>query len=114
MGSKSPPPQQTTGTTTQQTLSSPSIEAALSLFTPQLMGMLSGNIQTDTFAPRVAAQNQLQQAAIVSGLRGQGFDFDPATGAVTGYNSVRVPVLHLVVAGLVLHKANLEHKVLED
>ena len=84
MGSKSPPPQQTTGTTTQQTLSSPSIEAALSLFTPQLMGMLSGNIQTDTFAPRVAAQNQLQQAAIVSGLRGQGFDFDPATGAVTG------------------------------
>ena len=84
MGSKSPPPQQTTGTTTQQTLSSPSIEAALSLFTPQLMGMLSGNIQTDTFAPQVAAQNQLQQAAIVSGLRGQGFDFDPATGAVTG------------------------------
>jgi hypothetical protein len=84
MGSKSPPPQQTTGTQTTQQLSSPSIEAALSLFTPQLMGMLSGNIQTDTFAPRVAAQNQLQQAAIVSGLRGQGFDFDPATGAVTG------------------------------
>ena len=84
MGSKSPPPQQTSGTQTTQQLSSPSIEAALSLFTPQLMGMLSGNIQTDTFAPKVAAQNQLQQAAIVSGLRGQGFDFDPATGAVTG------------------------------
>ena len=84
MGSKSPPPQKTTGTQTTQQLSSPSIEAALSLFTPQLMGMLSGNIQTDTFAPKVAAQNQLQQAAIVSGLRGQGFDFDPATGAVTG------------------------------
>ena len=84
MGSKSPPPQQTSGTQTTQQLSSPSIEAALSLFTPQLMGMLSGNIQTDTFAPKVAAQNQLQQAAIVSGLRGQGFNFDPATGAVTG------------------------------
>jgi len=84
MGSKSPPPQQTSGTQTTQQLSSPSIEAALSLFTPQLMGMLSGNIQTDTFAPRVAAQNQLQQAAIVSGLRGQGFDYNPATGAVTG------------------------------
>ena len=84
MGSKKSQPQQTTGTQTTQQLSSPSIEAALSLFTPQLMGMLSGNIQTDTFAPKVAAQNQLQQAAIVSGLRGQGFDFDPATGAVTG------------------------------
>ena len=84
MGSKSPPPQQTSGTQTTQQLSSPSIEAALSLYTPQLMGMLSGNIQTDTFAPRVAAQNQLQQAAIVSGLRGQGFDYNPATGAVTG------------------------------
>ena len=83
MGSKSPPPQQTTGTQTTQQLSSPSIEAALSLFTPQLMGMLSGNIQTDTFAPKVAAQNQLQQA-IVSGLKGQGFDYNPATGAVTG------------------------------
>jgi len=84
MGSKSPPPQKTTGTQTTQQLSSPSIEAALSLYTPQLMGMLSGNIQTDTFAPQVAAQNQLQQAAIVSGLRGQGFDYNPATGAVTG------------------------------
>ena len=84
MGSKSPPPQKTTGTQTTQQLSSPSIEAALSLYTPQLMGMLSGNIQTDTFAPRIAAQNQLQQAAIVSGLKGQGFNFDPATGAVTG------------------------------
>ena len=84
MGSKSPPPQKTTGTQTTQQLSSPSIEAALSLYTPQLMGMLSGNIQTDTFAPQVAAQNQLQQAAIVSGLKGQGFNFDPATGAVTG------------------------------
>ena len=84
MGSKSPPPQQTSGTQTTQQLSSPSIEAALSLFTPQRMGMLSGNIETDTFAPTVAAQNHLQQAAIVSGLKGQGFDFDPATGAVTG------------------------------
>ena len=84
MGSKKSQPQQTTGTQTTQQLSSPSIEAGLSLYMPQLMGMLSGNIQTDTFAPQVAAQNQLQQAAIVSGLRGQGFNFDPATGAVTG------------------------------
>ena len=83
MGSKSQP-QQTTGTTTTQQLSSPSIEAALSLFTPQLMGMLSGNVDTDSFAPRVAAQNQLQQAAITSALRGQGYNYDPATGAVTG------------------------------
>ena len=84
MGSKKSQPQQTTGTQTTQQLSSPSIEAGLSLYVPQLMGMLSGNIQTDTFAPQVAAQNQLQQAAIVSGLRGQGFDYNPATGAVTG------------------------------
>ena len=83
MGSKSQP-QQTTGTETVQKLSSPSLEAALALYTPELMGMLSGNIQTDTFAPRVAGQNQLQQAAIVSGLRGQGFDYDPGSGAVTG------------------------------
>jgi hypothetical protein len=83
MGSKSQP-QQTTGTSTTQQLSSPSIEAALSLYAPQLMGMLSGNIQTDTFAPKVAAQNQLQQAAITAGLAGQGFNYNPATGAVTG------------------------------
>ena len=83
MGSKSQP-QQTTGTETVQKLSSPSLEAALALYTPELMGMLSGNIQTDTFAPRVAAQNQLQQAAITSALRGQGFDYDPGSGAVTG------------------------------
>jgi hypothetical protein len=83
MGSKSQPQQQTGSQTTQQ-LSSPSLEAALSLYTPQLMGMLSGNIQTDTFAPRVAAQNQLQQAAITSALRGQGFNYDPGSGAVTG------------------------------
>ena len=84
MGSKKSQPQQTTGTQTTQQLSSPSLEAALSLYTPQLMGMLSGNIQTDTFAPRVAAQNQLQQAAITSALRGQGFNYDPGTGQVTG------------------------------
>tara|TARA_B100000123_G_scaffold2495_1_gene1828 strand:+ start:138 stop:1457 length:1320 start_codon:yes stop_codon:yes gene_type:complete len=83
MGSKSQP-QQTTGTETVQKLSSPSLEAALALYTPELMGMLSGNIQTDTFAPRVAAQNQLQQAAITSALKGQGFDYDPGSGAVTG------------------------------
>ena len=83
MGSKSQP-QQTTGTETVQKLSSPSLEAALALYTPELMGMLSGNVQTDTFAPRVAAQNQLQQAAITSALRGQGFDYDPGSGAVTG------------------------------
>ena len=84
MGSKKSQPQQTTGTQTTQQLSSPSLEAALSLYTPQLMGMLSGNIQTDTFAPQVAAQNQLQQAAITSALRGQGFNYDPGTGQVTG------------------------------
>ena len=70
MGSKSQPQQQQ-GTQTTQQLSSPSIEAALALYTPQLMGMLSGNIDTDSFAPKVAAQNQLQQAAIVSALKGQ-------------------------------------------
>ena len=83
MGSKSQP-QQTTGTETVQKLSSPSLEAALALYTPELMGMLSGNIQTDTFAPKVAGQNQLQQAAITAALRGQGFDYDPGSGAVTG------------------------------
>ena len=66
MGSKSQP-QQTTGTETVQKLSSPSLEAALALYTPELMGMLSGNIQTDTFAQKVAGQNQLQQAAIPAG-----------------------------------------------
>jgi len=83
MGS-SKQPQQQQGTQTTQQLSSPSIEAALALYTPQLMGMLSGNIDTDSFAPKVAAQNQLQQAAIVSALKGQGYNYDPATGAVTG------------------------------
>ena len=83
MGSKSQPQQQQ-GTQTTQQLSSPSIEAALALYTPQLMGMLSGNIDTDSFAPKVAGQNQLQQAAIVSALKGQGYNYDPATGQVTG------------------------------
>ena len=84
MGSKSPPPQETKGTQTTQQLSSPSIEAGLSLYMPKLMGMLSGNIQTDKFAPKVAGQNQLQQAAIVAGLKGQGYNYDPSTGQVTG------------------------------
>jgi hypothetical protein len=84
MGSKKSQPQQTTGTQTTQQLSSPALETALSLYTPQLMGMLSGNIDTSTFAPQVAGQNQLQQAAITAALAGQGFDYNPATGAVTG------------------------------
>ena len=84
MGSKSPPPQKTTGTQTTQQLSSPSIEAALSLYTPQLMGMLSGTIDTSTFAPKVAPQTALQGQAIKSALAGQGFDYDIDTGAVTG------------------------------
>ena len=84
MGSSKPAPQQTTQSTTSQTLSSPSIEAALSLYMPKLMGMFSGSINTDSFAPKVAGQNQLQQAAIMSGLRGQGFNYDPKTGAVSG------------------------------
>jgi hypothetical protein len=67
MGS-SPKPQETTGTQTSQTLSSPSIEAALSMYMPKLMGMMTGSINTDSFAPKVAGQNQLQQAAIMSGL----------------------------------------------
>jgi len=83
MGS-SKQPQQQQGTQTTQQLSSPSIEAALALYTPQLMGMLSGNIDTDSFAPKVAGQNQLQQAAIVSALKGQGYNYNPATGQVTG------------------------------
>jgi len=83
MGS-SPKPQENTGTQTSQTLSSPSIEAALSMYMPKLMGMMTGSINTDSFAPKVAGQNQLQQAAIMSGLRGQGFNYDPKTGAVSG------------------------------
>ena len=84
MGSSKPAPQQTTQSTTQQTLSSPSIEAALSLYMPKLMGMMSGSINTDSFAPKVAGQNQLQQAAIMSALAGQGYNYNPATGAVSG------------------------------
>ena len=84
MGSKSPPPQQTTGTTTTQTLESPAIEAALPLYLPQLMGMLSGTIDTSKFAPKVAPQTALQGQAIKSALAGQGFDYDIDTGAVTG------------------------------
>ena len=83
MGSKQRP-QETTGTQTSQTLSSPSIEAALSMYMPKLMGMMTGSINTDSFAPRVAGQNQMQQAAIMSGLKGQGYNYDPSTGAVTG------------------------------
>ena len=84
MGSSKPPPQQTKSQQTTQQLSSPSIEAALGLYMPKLMNMMTGSIDTDTFAPKVAGQNQLQQAAIVSGLRGQGYNYDPQTGAVTG------------------------------
>jgi len=84
MGSKKSQPQQTTGTTTTQQLSSPSLETALALYTPQLMGMLSGTIDTSKFAPKVADQTALQQAAITAGLKGQGFNYDPVTGAVTG------------------------------
>ena len=84
MGSKKSQPQQTTGTTTTQQLSSPSLETALALYTPQLMGMLSGNIDTSTFAPQVASQTGLQGQAIKSALAGQGFDYDIGTGAVTG------------------------------
>ena len=84
MGSKSPPPQQTTGTTPQQTLSSPAIEAALPLYLPQLMGLMSGTIDTASFAPKVAPQTALQGQAIKSALAGQGFDYDIDTGAVTG------------------------------
>ena len=84
MGSRKEQPQQTTGTTTTQQLSSPALETALALYTPELMGMLSGTIDTSKFAPSVAAQNQLQTQAIQSALAGQGFDFDPATGTVTG------------------------------
>jgi len=83
MGSKQRP-QENTGTQTSQTLSSPSIEAALSMYMPKLMGMMTGSIDTDSFAPKVAGQNQLQQAAITSALKGQGFNYDPSTGAVTG------------------------------
>jgi len=83
MGSKQRP-QETTGTQTSQTLSSPSIEAALSMYMPKLMGMMTGSINTDSFAPKVAGQNQLQQAAITSALKGQGFNYDPSTGKVSG------------------------------
>jgi len=84
MGSRREQPQQTTGTTTTQQLSSPALETALALYTPQLMGMLSGNIDTSTFAPSVAPQTALQGQAIKSALAGQGFDYDIGTGAVTG------------------------------
>ena len=84
MGSSKPAPQQTTQSQTTQQLSSPSIEAALSLYMPKLMGMMSGSINTDSFAPKVAGQNQLQQAAIMSALAGQGYNYNPATGQVSG------------------------------
>ena len=84
MGSSKPAPQETTGTQTSQTLSSPSIEAALSMYMPKLMGMMTGSINTDSFAPKVAGQNQMQQAAIMSGLKGQGYNYDPSTGKVSG------------------------------
>ena len=83
MGSSSGP-QKTTGTQTTQKLSSPAIESALALYMPKLMGMMTGSIQTDTFAPKVAGQNQLQQAAIMSALKGQGYNYNPQTGQVTG------------------------------
>jgi len=70
--------------TTSTTLSSPHIESMLAMYGPKLSGILGGNIQTDAFAPSVAAQNQAQQQAMKTALGQQGFQYDPTTGAVSG------------------------------
>lgn len=70
--------------TTSTTLSSPHIESMLAMFGPKLTGILGGNIQTDAFAPSVAAQNQAQQQAMKTALGQQGFTYDPTSGAVGG------------------------------
>jgi hypothetical protein len=70
--------------TTSTTLSSPHIESMLAMFGPKLSGILGGNIQTDAFAPSVAAQNQAQQQAMKTALGQQGFTYDPTSGAVGG------------------------------
>ena len=70
--------------TTSTTLSSPHIESMLAMFGPKLTGILGGNIQTDAFAPSVAAQNQAQEQAMKTAFGQQGFTYDPTTGAVGG------------------------------
>ena len=70
--------------TTSTTLSSPHIESMLAMFGPKPSGILGGNIQTDAFAPSVAAQNQAQQQAMKTALGQQGFTYDPVSGAVGG------------------------------
>ena len=46
---------------TQTELSSPAVETLLGVYGPKLSGILGGNINTASFAPAVAAQNQAQQ-----------------------------------------------------
>jgi len=70
--------------TTSTTLSSPHIESMLGTFGPKLAGIMGGNINTASFAPSVAAQNQAQQQAMQTALGQQGFTYDPTTGAVGG------------------------------
>ena len=48
---------------TQTELSSPAVETLLGVYGPKLSGILGGNINTASFAPAVAAQNQAQQQA---------------------------------------------------
>ena len=69
---------------TQVQMSSPAVEKMLGMFQPKLTGILGGNINTASFAPAVAAQNQAQQQAMQTALGQQGFTYDPATGAVGG------------------------------
>ena len=69
---------------TQTELSSPAVETLLGVYGPKLSGILGGNINTASFAPAVAAQNQAQQQAMQTAFGQQGFTYDPATGAVGG------------------------------
>ena len=69
--------------TTSTTLSSPHIESMLAMFGPKPSGILGGNIQTDAFAPSVAAQNQAQQQAMKLLLVNKA-TYDPVSGAVGG------------------------------
>jgi hypothetical protein len=79
----------TTETTETITRPAPFIEAAAIPLTQRLMPLLNPAQATDTsaFAPQVAAQTGIQQAAIQKGLGAAGLGqatFDPTTGELTG------------------------------
>jgi hypothetical protein len=79
----------TTDTTETITRPAPFIEAAAIPLTQRLMPLLDPARATDTsaFAPQVAAQTGIQQAAIQKGLDAAGLGqatFDATTGELTG------------------------------